>query len=510
MEQDISYTPFLKTATITEPPSQGYAWKNVLEFTYGPDYDRVKTNSKTTGNVTIQGEQRLYLGNYEKQFFSLGITQEIHYVSGGNGLCAILVKKEGTVTPYYVYTDHLGSLITVTDAAGTVVAEQNFDAWGRKRNPVNWQYTGVPESPGWLYRGYTGHEHLPDFNLINMNGRMYDPVQGRMLSPDNYVADAFGTQGYNRYSYAKNNPLSYVDPDGNNPLVVAIIIGATIGAFTNGVQADQQGKSFLSGAWKGAVVGGIGGALGLIGNPGTFLGNVALGAGEGVFTSSLGNALNGRSLFSGAGSAALWGAAFAAITSDNTKNLLNSHGFRSNDQVLQRFVNAENYQEALDYFNMDALYTSNPSAGDGSIYNGSYSQSSGEIRVTEYAFKLGQDASFDQLNSVYQKELWQKARHLAGTYYYDFGDNYNIRYENPLAAEDAFGHMFQQKNVGAFPKVNRLIPDAAEKGWRNFISYSSNYTRHFFKDWKFQGINSFIYKIPRRFRNIINFVPKTY
>ena len=34
-------------------------------------------------------------------------------------------------------------------------------------------------------RGFTSHEHLPEFGLINMNGRMYDPVLGRFLSPDN-------------------------------------------------------------------------------------------------------------------------------------------------------------------------------------------------------------------------------------------------------------------------------------------------------------------------------------
>lgn len=206
----------------------------------------------------------------------------------------------------------------------------------------------------------------------------------------------------------------------------------------------------------------------------------------------------------------MWGAVLAAISSDNTRNLLSGQGFRSNDQVLQRFINTGKYQDALDYFDMDALYTSNPRAGDGSLYRGSYSTSTGEIELTEYAFKFDQKASFDQLNSVYQKELWHKIRHLSGNSYYDFGNNYNIRYKNPLAAEDAFGHMFQQKNAGAFPTINKVIPSAAEKGWRYFISRSSDYTRHFFKDWKFQEIDSFIYKIPRRFRNIMSYVPKTY
>ena len=62
--------------------------------------------------------------------------------------------------------------------------------------------------------GYTGHEHLPEFGLINMNARLYDPMIGRFLSPDPYVQAPDFTQSYNRYSYCLNNPLIFSDPDG--------------------------------------------------------------------------------------------------------------------------------------------------------------------------------------------------------------------------------------------------------------------------------------------------------
>jgi hypothetical protein len=47
-----------------------------------------------------------------------------------------------------------------------------------------------------------------------MNGRVYDPITGRFLSPDNVVQAPDNTQSFNRYSYCLNNPLKYTDPTG--------------------------------------------------------------------------------------------------------------------------------------------------------------------------------------------------------------------------------------------------------------------------------------------------------
>jgi hypothetical protein len=47
-----------------------------------------------------------------------------------------------------------------------------------------------------------------------MNGRVYDPWLGRFLSPDPFVQAPTYSQNYNRYSYALNNPLKYIDPSG--------------------------------------------------------------------------------------------------------------------------------------------------------------------------------------------------------------------------------------------------------------------------------------------------------
>gem|GEM_PF-2155017 len=154
-----------------------------------------------------------YAGDYEEEVIPGQSVRKLHYIAGGDGLAAIFVKNGENDTMYYVHTDHLGSFDVITDQSGTVVQNYSFDVWGRRRNHTNWTYTSVPTA--YLFsRGFTGHEHLDQFALINMNGRMYDPLLARFLAPDNYVQAPDFSQSFNRYSYCLNNPLIYIDPFG--------------------------------------------------------------------------------------------------------------------------------------------------------------------------------------------------------------------------------------------------------------------------------------------------------
>jgi hypothetical protein len=81
----------------------------------------------------------------------------IHYIPGGEGIVAILNTVNDVDSMYYLHTDHLGSYDKITNQAGTVVESYSFDAWGRRRNPVNWTYSGV--AANFLFdRGFTGHK----------------------------------------------------------------------------------------------------------------------------------------------------------------------------------------------------------------------------------------------------------------------------------------------------------------------------------------------------------------
>tara|TARA_Y100000782_G_scaffold115479_1_gene158992 strand:+ start:11091 stop:11324 length:234 start_codon:yes stop_codon:yes gene_type:complete len=70
-----------------------------------------------------------------------------------------------------------------------------------------------------------------------MQARYYDPVIGRFYSNDpadvmEHIARGNPIHGFNRYTYANNNPYKYVDPDGEFGIVGALI-GATVETSLN-------------------------------------------------------------------------------------------------------------------------------------------------------------------------------------------------------------------------------------------------------------------------------------
>lgn len=147
-----------------------------------------------------------------------GKTSFVFYL-GGDAYNAPAIWKEvheGTQSSqnlYFLHRDHIGSIVMITDDQGGIVEKRVFDAWG---NIIKLQDGYGNNLAGFIIldRGFSGHEHLLGVGLIHMNGRLYDPKLHRFLSPDNFVQDPYNTQNYNRYGYAMNNPLMFVDPSG--------------------------------------------------------------------------------------------------------------------------------------------------------------------------------------------------------------------------------------------------------------------------------------------------------
>lgn len=239
----ISYTTFDKAKMVTKGA-------HTTTFAYGADRARYKrTDTNVSGTKTT-----LYIGAVEK-ITNVNGSKQVKRTIGGVAIITLNQDSLGvtqSTDTNYLYKDHLGSLDIITDATGAIAAnggEMSFDAFGQRRDAINWQDMsssiitagfGVFTNPV-TTRGFTGHEMVDEVGIIHMNGRIYDPKLGRFLQADPFVQSPLDTQMLNRYSYVRNNPLNATDPSGfflsgifkgiAKILTGGGIIGSTIGAI---------------------------------------------------------------------------------------------------------------------------------------------------------------------------------------------------------------------------------------------------------------------------------------
>jgi len=113
----------------------------------------------------------------------------------------------------YLVKDHLGSPMATVGDNGTTTTR--FNPWGLMTQP-----TGVAKDLNDAKkientRGFTGHETIASANLIHMNGRVYDPLDG-FTSPDPVLFKS-NIVSHNRYAYGLNSSPNYVDVSGFMP-----------------------------------------------------------------------------------------------------------------------------------------------------------------------------------------------------------------------------------------------------------------------------------------------------
>ncbi|MCT4603045.1 MAG: hypothetical protein N4A59_09125, partial [Marinifilum sp.] len=243
VQQNINYTSFKRPAQISE---QGVN----LNYKYNHAFYRAKAS--WSGNGSTSTKYSFAQGKYDKEIKG-GITTERLYIGGSPYDAPVVIEKKGsTLTTLYIHRDYLGSITQLTNQSGNLEAEYSYTAWGLLRNPANWQvYTQGNEPALRLQRGYTGHEHLFAFCLINMNGRMYDPLLKRFLSPDNYIQNPDFTQNFNRFGYCLNNPLKYKDENGEFFLgtIITFFVDLVKTAFFDG-GLDFTSSSARREAWR--------------------------------------------------------------------------------------------------------------------------------------------------------------------------------------------------------------------------------------------------------------------
>jgi RHS repeat-associated core domain len=205
--QAITYNDFgLPTSylgkTLTWNGRELATWSNGSS-TYSYIYDMSGLRlSKTTGSTVTN-----YLYEGSKLVREIKGSDTIWYIYDQNGITGLQING----TSYYYVRNLQGDITKMVNTSGAVVVEYVYDSWGKVISTTGSLASTVGVQNPFRYRGYY---YDTESNLYYLISRYYDPTTGRFISPDSIAQDG------NLYTYCGDDPINFIDVNGNKGLSV--------------------------------------------------------------------------------------------------------------------------------------------------------------------------------------------------------------------------------------------------------------------------------------------------
>ncbi|MCD4743039.1 MAG: sugar-binding protein, partial [Desulfobacteraceae bacterium] len=220
-----------------------------------------------------------------------------------DGRMPVSMVKQGI--KYYLIYDQVGSLRVVSDNAGNIVKQIDYDSFGNIITDTDPTFT-IPF-------GFAGGLHDIDTGLVRFGYRDYDTDIGRWTAKDPIL---FAGGDSDLFGYCLSDPVNFLDPDGQFAQIAIGVFAGAYGGFLSGVQSGNIGNALLAGV-AGGLVGGVVGAIlpTASGAVGGMVGGFVSGALGGAFGGATGKKLNDPcASLADVGMAAVKGGGIGAVT----------------------------------------------------------------------------------------------------------------------------------------------------------------------------------------------------
>ncbi|WP_272943893.1 RHS repeat-associated core domain-containing protein, partial [Leptospira noguchii] len=173
---------------------------------------------------------------YPSKFYGLEFIESENVLTSVNNIylngVRIAAMNEAGALAYYL-TDQVDSVSHVLDDEGNTLSQIQYQPYGEtfvQRGDLNF----APK--------YNSQELDRESGFYFYNARYYDPGIARFTSADTIIDGEFDTQGWNRFSYVKGNPIGAKDPTGHfAPVIIAVGIAALAFA-TDFEELEAPGK----------------------------------------------------------------------------------------------------------------------------------------------------------------------------------------------------------------------------------------------------------------------------
>ena len=192
-------------------------------YRYDAEGERISFREGASGPWTysLRGLDGKVLREYSFNGSTWSWSKDVVYRNG-----MVLAAIDGTGTRNFTL-DHLGSPRLITDASRTVLEYHAYWGYGAE----------IDTACGVERMKFTGHERDNQCTagmLDYMHARYYNPTIGRFLAVDQGNGKPEAPGSWNRYGYARGNPILRFDPDGLADRLTVFV------AFTPGEFVDPQ------------------------------------------------------------------------------------------------------------------------------------------------------------------------------------------------------------------------------------------------------------------------------